>query len=415
MIARKQSLEQYASRRFSLAGAGILSGSNPYFLPVDALRQQYEASGQTFTSFAQYDYLGMGDEPAVRAAARDAVDTFGTGAGASRLVGGERSIHRALEMELARFIGAEDALSLVSGYGTNLALIGHLLTSDDLILVDELGHNSILLGTHLSRAETRTFSHNDVDEIESVLQSERQNYRRVLIVVEGLYSMEGDLPDLPRLLDLCERHGAWIMIDEAHSIGVLGATGRGLCEHFGVDPGRVDLIVGTLSKALATCGGFICGKSAVIEWLRYTLPGFVYSVGLSPHIAAAVRAALRILVEDPERVARLHQISQYFVEQARRHDFDVGTAIGAGVVPIMFTDAMTTMQASKALLDVGIYTPPVVQIGVPKDSPRLRFFLSCSHSTSDVDRVFETLNRWRHERADARGMLATREELRYAD
>jgi 7-keto-8-aminopelargonate synthetase-like enzyme len=185
------------------------------------------------------------------------------------------------------------------------------------------------------------------------------------------------------------------MIDEAHSIGVLGKSGRGICEYFGIDPGRIDLIVGTMSKAFAACGGFITAKAPVIEWLRYTLPGFVYSVGMPPHLAVAVQSALSIIEREPHRVRQLQNVSRYFVDTALKHGFDVGSAVGAGVVPLKFKDAQTTMLASKALLDDGIYVPPIVQVGVPKDMPRLRFFLSSRHTKDEVDRVFEVLTRSR--------------------
>ena len=391
----QQSLAQYATRRYWLAGGALLSDFNPFFTEVDQLKREFAAKGQNLLSFAHYDYLSLGEDERMRQAVVSALDEFGPGAGASRLVGGERTIHRSLESKLARFVGTDGALALVSGYGTNLALVGHLLTTGDLILADEYAHNSIVLGTKLSRAETRYFAHNDLEELRSILASERGKYRRILVIVEGLYSMEGDIPQLPDLLAITERYGAWLMIDEAHSIGVLGANGRGICEHFGIDSQRFDLIVGTLSKAFASCGGFICAKAEVIQWLRYTLPGFVYSVGLPPHVSAGVIEGLSILEREPRRVSRLHHVSKYFVSEAKRLGFDVGTAIGAGVVPIKFKDALSTVAASRALLEAGIYVPPVVQIGVPKDMPRLRFFISAAHTFAEIDRTFDVLSAWR--------------------
>ena len=403
-----QTIESYAERRHALAGRALLQDFNPYFLDLDRLRREITAKGREFLSFAEYDYLAISKDETVRTAACDAIMAHGLGAGASRLVGGERTVHTELEQDLARFVGAEDALALVSGYGTNLALVGHLLSTGDLILVDQYAHNSIVLGARMSRAETKSFRHNDINHIGSILAATRQNYRRVLVVVEGLYSMEGDIPDLPRLIDVCLKYGAWLMIDEAHSIGVLGKTGRGICEHFDVDPGRVDLIVGTLSKAFASCGGFVCAKAPVIDWLRYTLSGFIYSVGLPPHVAAAVRRAIAVLESEPERVARLQDMSSYFIKEARRLSFDVGLAKGAGVVPIRFADAAATMSASAALLAEGIYVPPIVQVGVPKDMPRLRFFITAAHKKADIDRMFRVLARWRNNELASAGRVAPR-------
>jgi 8-amino-7-oxononanoate synthase len=392
---RVPTLEEYAKRRFMLAGGAILSEHNPYCAPTDALDRGQRALGRSLLSFAHYDYLGLGEDQRVRMAAAKAVLNFGVGVGASRLVGGERSIHAELEADLARLVGSEASLALVSGYGTNVALVGHLLTTGDLIIVDAFAHNSVLAGTRLSRAATRTFGHNDIDELAAILRAERCNFRRVLVVVEGIYSMDGDVPDLPRIVELCEAHDAWLMIDEAHSIGVLGGRGRGITEHFGIDPRRVDLIVGTLSKAFASCGGFICAKAPVIEWLRYTLPGHVYSVGLAPHVAAAVRAGLTVLEREPHRLRRLSETSRYFVTEAGRLGFQTGNAMGIGIVPIMFEDPEAALLASQALLAAGIYVPPIVQMGIPRDMPRLRFFVTANHTASDVDRVFEVLSSWR--------------------
>lgn len=395
LVTGGQTLEQYARRRFALAGGAMLAERNPYCLPIDCLRADCERKGLNFLSFAHYDYLALADEERVRRAAIAASEMFGPGAGASRLVGGERSVHRALEHDLARFVGCDDALALVSGYGTNVTLIGHLMTTGDLILVDEFAHNSILAGAQLSRAETRLFRHNDVAHLASILSAERHSHRRVLVIVEGLYSMDGDVPDLRMLIALKRAYDIWLMVDEAHSIGVLGASGRGLCEHFGVDAAEVDLIVGTLSKSLVACGGVVCARRPVVEWLRYTLPAYVYSVGLPPATAAAARAALGVISREPERVRRLQDISQYFAHRAEQLGFDVGTCIGLGIVPIVFSRPEAALFASEAMLADGIYVPPVVQAGIPKDKPRLRFFLSAAHTKDDADRALRVLSAWR--------------------
>ncbi len=276
-MSKINSLEDHATRRFRLAGKAYLESGDPFFAPVDSLRDEAAASGRSFTSFANYDYLGLSAHPEVKLAASDALAKFGVGALASRLVGGERSTHHLLEEGLAKFLGAEAALTLVSGYLANVTTIAHLLGSRDALFIDELSHNSIVSGAKSAVAETIVFRHNDLDHLAFLLNERRESYRNALIVVESLYSMDGDIADLNRLVELKEANNAWLLIDEAHSLGVLGDEGRGLCEYCGVDPRRVDLMIGTLSKALASCGGFIAGKAAVIEWLRYTLPGFVYS------------------------------------------------------------------------------------------------------------------------------------------
>jgi 8-amino-7-oxononanoate synthase len=363
---RYASLEQYAWRRFTLSGSAV-KDHYPYCQTMEKLHVgTADDPIAEVTSFAHYDYLSLASDPRIRDAAKQAIDDVGVGAGASRLVGGERSTHRDLEGEFAEFIGVDDTLALVSGYGTNVTLVSHLLSKGDLIIVDESSHNSIM--------------------------AHRRDYARVLVVVEGLYSMDGDVPDLPALIPLCRSHGAWLMIDEAHSIGVLGKSGRGVAEHFGIPASEIDLIVGTLSKAFVTCGGFIGGRQGVIDWLRFTLPGFVYSVGMPPPSAAAARCALRLLQAEPERLRRLHDNSRYFVDGARARGLNTGTAVGAAVIPIMFSSTPIAIGAGNAALQAGYFVPPIVQIAVPKDLPRLRFFLTAGHDRRQIDGVLDALS-----------------------
>ncbi len=409
--AKRSSLQEYARRRFVLSGTSVIKDHYPYCHPTDQLGIAAPANSGGIVSFAHYDYLALGADPRILDAARDAVSRGGVGAGASRLVGGERTMHRELEREFAAHIGVEDTLSMASGYGTNVALIGHLLTKGDLIIADEAAHNSIMAGTQLSRADALMFRHNDLDHLREMLARGRANFNRVLVVIEGLYSMDGDIPDLPGIIALCRSHHAWLMIDEAHSIGVLGKTGRGITEHFGIDPADVDLIVGTLSKAFVTCGGLIGGKRDIIEWLRFTLPGFVYSVGLPPPTVAAARCARKLLQNEPHRLARLRENSRYFLAQARRRNLDVGMAAGIAVIPVLFADVAATVSAGNAALDAGIFVPPIAQIGVPKNAPRLRFFLSAGHTQDQIGYVLDVLSRFSaaHPSAKTASQIETRE------
>lgn len=423
-------IADYSRRRAQLVGRALLDNAGPadrvaeqlknvYFQPLDTVKAEVEARGDSFVSFANYDYLGLGADPRVRRSVCDAAMTYGVGAEASRLVGGERSIHQALEREIATFIGVEDCLTLVSGYLTNVALVGHLLTSNDLIVTDELAHNSILLGAQGSRATMLRFAHNDLGDLDAILARERARYKRVLIIVEGLYSMDGDRPDLPRLMELRNRYGAWLLVDEAHSIGVLGRTGRGITEHYGVDPNDIELIVGTLSKSFAGCGGFIAARRPVIDWLRFTLPAFVYSVGISPVIAAAVRKALAILQREPGRVARVQENSQLFRREAARRGLDTGSAIGAGVISILFPHAAACMRASQALFEAGYFAPPIPVMAVPTHLPRIRFFVSANHTPAQITGMLDILGTLtRQEDAEVAGQpgcggagLATSEHL----
>jgi 8-amino-7-oxononanoate synthase len=390
-MASDFSLVGHVVRRARLAGGSILKKGNPWFAPLDRLQADAIKNGGTLVSFANYDYLGISDHPAIRQAAHTALDRVGVGALGSRLVGGERLIHAAFEEALAKFVGTEACLTLVSGYLTNLTTISHLLGKRDLILYDELSHNSIVAGVASSRATSVEFRHNDMEHLRYLLQEGRAKHRNCLIVVESLYSMDGDLVDLPEILNLKDEFGCWLLIDEAHSIGVLGKSGRGVCEHFGVDPKRIDLIIGTLSKTFVSCGGFICAQKLVLDWMKYMLPGFVYSVGLPPVIAGAAGAALELIAAEPQRVAKLQANASRFLEKAREAQLSTGPAEGYAIVPVMFPDMKTTMAASAHLLKNGIYAPPIVQMGVPKGLPRIRFFISARHTFEQIDRTVAAL------------------------
>ncbi|KAF0132975.1 aminotransferase class I/II-fold pyridoxal phosphate-dependent enzyme [Methylocystis sp.] len=391
-MTKHKSLEDYAARRFRFAGNALLEFSDPFFAQIDRLRAEFEAQGKHFVSFANYDYLGLANHPRIREEAKREIDGLGIGALASRLVGGERTTHKPFEAEIAEFLGMESALTLVSGYLSNVTTIAWLMSGKrDAIFIDELAHNSIVAGADGAPAQVEKFRHNDLDHLDHLLARHREEYRNVLIVVEGVYSMDGDTADLPRLLAIKEKYKVWLLVDEAHSLGVLGETGRGLAEHQGVDPARIDLIVGTMSKTLASCGGYVCGKKQVIDWFRYTLPGFVYSVGLSPVILAAARTALRLMQEETWRIAKLADNAELFRTVAHEAGFSTGPAIGRGVVPILFSSDVETMWASQHLLENGYYVPPVVRIGVPKDGPRLRFFFSANHSEAEIRGVIQML------------------------
>jgi 8-amino-7-oxononanoate synthase len=390
---RIKSLADYATKRFRLAGKAYLEEYNPFFVEVDKARHDAQAHGDHFVSFANYDYLGVSGHPAVKAAALNALEEQGVGALASRLVGGQRSTHHILEDKLASFLGVESVLTLVSGYLTNVTTISHMMNTHDAIFLDELSHNSIISGAKAASATSHFFQHNDLDHLESLLEQKRGSYRHVLIAVESLYSMDGDIVDLPRLIEIKDRYDCWLLVDEAHSIGVLGQDGRGLCEHTGVDPNQIDLIVGTLSKTFASCGGFIAGKKPVTDWLRYTLPGFVFSVGISPVISAAASTALDIVQKETWRLEKLRHNAELFLELAHEAGLDTGPAIGRGVVPILFSDGLETVAASRHLGANGYYVPPIFQIGVPKNQPRLRFFLSATHREEDIRGVINLLAR----------------------
>ncbi len=365
---------------------------NPFFVATDKLKADIQARGNGhYVSFAHYDYLGLADHPEVKAAAHEAIDTLGIGALASRLVGGERSIHQQFEDDLAKFLGVEATMCLVSGYLTNLTVITNMMTRRDAILMDELSHNSVATGARTSDATTIVFRHNDLDHLDQLLTENRGKYENVLITVESLYSMDGDTVDLARIVEIKDKHRAWLLVDEAHSIGVLGERGAGLCEYCGVDPAQVDLIIGTLSKTFATCGGFIAGKRDLIESLKFTLPGFVYSAGLSPVLTAAAAKVLELMQREQWRVEKLRHNTEFLRDTAQAAGLDTGPAVGRAVVPILFATPAETMAVSQHLMAHGIYVPPIVLVGVPKDKPRLRFFVSANHTEDDIRHVVQLI------------------------
>jgi 7-keto-8-aminopelargonate synthetase-like enzyme len=276
-------------------------------------------------------------------------------------------------------------LTFVSGHAANVSTISTVMGEDDLIVLDEFVHNSAVVGARLSRATCLIFRHNNLDALERILRESRAAHRNALVVVEGCYSTEGDIPDLHRLIELKERYGAWLMIDDAHALGVLGARGRGVFEHFGIDPARIDILMGTLSKTLASCGGFIAGQNALIDVLRYAAPGFVFSVGLPPAMAAAALASLRVMREKPERVGRLRSNAASFLSQVRAAGMDAGNSGGGAIVPIMVGSMQRAARLTQGLFASGINASPIIYPGVPINAARLRFFLTSDHTPEQID------------------------------
>jgi 8-amino-7-oxononanoate synthase/acyl carrier protein len=365
---------------------------NPYFSVHEGLTNDRTViGGREMISWATYNYLGMSGDPEVAAAAKAAIDRFGTSVSASRLVSGEKSIHQELEREIARFIGTEDAVTFVGGHATNETVIGHVVGPGDLVLHDSLAHNSLLQGAVLSGARRRPFPHNDFDAAEKLLAQMRGQYRRVLIVIEGIYSMDGDFSELPKFIALAKRHRALLMVDEAHSVGVMGPRGRGIGEHFGVNPADVDLWMGTLSKALGSCGGYIAGSKTLVRWLKYTVPGFVYSVGLPPAAAGASLGALRLLQRQPERVAKLLSNARLFLQLAREAGLDTGPSGGSAIVPIILGNSMNSLRLSRALFARGISVQPILYPAVEERAARLRFFITSSHTPDQIRRTITAL------------------------
>ena len=366
--------------------AEMIGLDNPFFRIHEERAGARTRIGQrTYVNFASYDYLGLNGHPEVQAAAKAAIDRYGTSTSASRLVAGERPVHRDLEQRLATLYGQDDCVAMVSGHATNVGVISAILGARDLIVYDELIHNSITLGAQFSGAARRSFPHNDLGALEAILESARPSHSRCLIVVEGLYSMDGDWPDLATLVELKQRFGAWLMVDDAHGLGVLGAHGHGLHEHAGVDPRQVDIWMGTLSKTLAGAGGYIAGPSPLIDFIRTSVGAFVFSVGLSPPVAAACTAALDIMQREPERVTRLHENGAAFLKAARARGLDTGPSEGLAIVPVILGESLKAATLSNRLTERGINVMPILHPAVAERHARLRYFITAEHTIEDVE------------------------------
>ncbi|MER6127636.1 aminotransferase class I/II-fold pyridoxal phosphate-dependent enzyme [Streptomyces sp. NPDC001795] len=382
-------VRQFEERLSSITDSGA---DIPYFrVHQGNIRDTTVIGGRAYLSFGSYNYLGLSGHPAVNEAVHQAVDRYGTSVSASRVLSGERDLTVRLEQALADFLGVEDCLALVSGHATNVTAIGHLVGAGDLVVHDALAHDSILQGCALSGAARRPFAHNDIGRLEHMLRLNRSRFRRVLIAVEGAYSMDGDLVDLPAVIELKKRYGALLMVDEAHSIGTVGERGRGVGEFFGVDRSDVDLWMGTLSKAFASCGGYLGGSARMVRWLRHTLPGFVYSVGLTPANAAAALAATELMVAEPHRVRTLRRNAGLFLGLAASAGLVTGTSANTPIVPCVIGDSARTLRVADRLFDRGVIADPIFHPAVEEGFARLRFFVTSEHSEDDIRRAVSIL------------------------
>jgi len=378
-------LESYRELRLIEKAADYLGIDDPFFRVHDGIAGAETVIGnRTYINFASYNYIGLNGDPRIAAAAKAAIDRYGTSVSASRPVSGERPVHRDLERALARIHGAEDSIALVGGHSTNVTVIGHLLGRNDLVVHDSLIHNSIVQGAMLSGARRAPFRHLDPAAADRILADARPRHGRALLVIEGHYSMDGDVPDLAAFVAVARRHRAWLMVDEAHALGVLGPRGFGSADHAGIDPNEVDIWMGTLSKSLVSCGGYIAGRKELIGYLKRMAPGFVFSVGIAPPVAAAALAAVEILEREPHRVHRLNERAAQFLHLARDGGLDVGGSIGAAIVPIITGSSIGAARLSQALFRRGINVQPILYPAVPERAARLRFFLAADHTENQV-------------------------------
>jgi 8-amino-7-oxononanoate synthase len=382
----------YQQLRIIADGAARMDIGSPFFMVHEGIAGgRTRIGGREYLNFSSYNYLGLSGHPAVQAAAKQAIDRFGTSVSASRPVSGERALHRELESGLARAYEVDAAVAFVSGHATNVTTIGYLFGPRDLVVHDEFIHNSSLQGMELSGARRLSFPHNDWAALDALLRQHRRQFERTLVVIEGIYSMDGDFPDLPRFVDIKRRHKCFLMIDEAHSFGVMGERGLGIREHFSLPGDAVDIWMGTLSKSLAGCGGYIAGETALIEHLKFLAPGFLYSVGMPPPVAASCLAALRVLAAEPERVTALQERAALFLSLARSAGIDVGSSAGIAVIPAIVGSSTRAARISAALLQRGINVQPILYPAVPEKLARLRFFICCEHTDANIREAVSAL------------------------
>lgn len=366
----------------------------PYYRRFDSASTDtiiYE--NKQFINFASYNYLGYNDDPRVNAAAIHAIERYGTSAASSRLVSGEKRIHHELEMAIKALYRVEDALVFVSGYLTNISVISHLMDRNDLIIHDSLAHNSIVLGCQYSSAKRLKFPHNDMKALDAMVKENRLHYEHVLIVVEGLYSMDGDTAPLAELVAIKKRYKCLLMVDEAHSIGVLGERGLGIREHCQVEPEDVDIWMGTLSKSFAGCGGYIAGCAELIFYLKYAVPGMIFSVGMAPPLAAASLKAIELLQTDNQRVKQLQHNSRYLLSLLQHKGLNTGLAEGHAIIPCIVGHSLKTAKLANALFYNGINVQSITYPGVDEDASRLRFFVSALHTESQLNEAASWLER----------------------
>jgi 8-amino-7-oxononanoate synthase len=357
----------------------------PFFHPRDGVSHSViRREGQSVVSFSGYNYLGLNGHPAVLSAAKNAIDKYGTSASASRIVAGQIELHGELEQKLAKFLGTEDALIFISGYLTNVSVISHLLARPDAVIYDSGAHNSIITGARLSGAKTFTYQNGDWDELDRLLERERGGFRRGLIVAEGVYSMDGQILDLKKLVEIKKKHDVLIMVDEAHSFGIVGKTGRGVCEAAGLPVDSIDVYMGTLSKTLASSGGYIAGDAGLIKYMRFLCPGLVFSVGLSPSDTAAALAALEILEREPHRPKRLRERARFFRQVARECGLVIGGDEESPVASLVVGDDKLAVALSHNLLARGVEVQPIVRPAVSATTARLRFFLTSNHTEEQI-------------------------------
>lgn len=366
-------------------------GIYPYFRPIESGQDtEVIIHGKRVLMFGSNSYLGLTNHPRIKAAAQQAIEKYGTGCAGSRFLNGTLDIHIELERRIAAFVNKPSALIFSTGFQVNLGVMSSLTGRNDYLILDEYDHASIYDGTRLSFSRVIKYGHNDMDDLArrlAVLPEESIK----LIVVDGIFSMEGDIAKLPEIVAIAERYGATVIVDDAHSIGVIGEKGSGTASHFNLNK-EVDIITGTFSKSLASLGGFVASDEDTIDFLKHHARSLIFSASMTPASVASVIAALDILENEPEHMDRLWRNTKYALNLLREEGFDIGET-ESPIIPIYVRDNEKTFMITRMLLDQGIFVNPVVSPAVPPDSTLLRFSLMATHTFAQIEEAVEKLTR----------------------
>lgn len=367
------------------------AGIYPYFRAIESEQDTVVIiNGKKVLMFGSNSYLGLTNHPKVKAAARAAIEKYGTGCAGSRFLNGTLDIHIQLEEKLAHLVGKEGALCYSTGFQVNLGVVSLLAGRNDYLLLDELDHASIIEGSRLSFSKVLKFAHNDMDALECKLKL-CDNDRIKLIVVDGVFSMEGDIIKLPELVQLADKYNASVMVDDAHSLGVLGKNGAGTAAHFGLTD-KVDLIMGTFSKSFASLGGFIAADKEVINFIKHNSRSLIFSASMTPASVAAVLASIEIMETEPERIQHLWDITHYALNGFKAAGFDVGKS-ETPIIPLFIRDDIKALQLTQILLADGVFVNPVVSPAVPKEDSLIRYSLMATHTKEQVEESIDKISR----------------------
>jgi 8-amino-7-oxononanoate synthase len=386
-LAQFNSYDRYHELKKIKKNCELILGKNQLLFGVNQgiSKNTIFVAEQKYINFSGYNYLGMSGDPFVMEQTKQAIDKYGTSVSASRVASGEITLHGKLESAISHLNGTEDTIVFVGGHTTNVEAISYLFGPKDIIFHDALAHHSIIHGAEFSGAMHLSFSHNDWDNLEQLLIQYRDQYERSVIIIEGVYSMDGDIPSVPELIVLKKKYYSFLMIDEAHSMGTIGKTGCGIREYYDLEPSDVDLWMGTLSKSFASCGGYISGNAEVVELLKYSASGFVYSVGLSPPNTASALASMELMIKEPTRVKMLQNNAGVLLKKLKENNVNTGLSCNSPVIPLITGSSEKAIRLSYQLKQAGVYAIPIFSPAVAENAARVRLFISSTHTEEQIE------------------------------